>query len=175
MARSTQVRKLKKTASSGRAGNSNRSTPKRSARRRGAAAKRKAQGKAKTGLRKQVFIASHHTPDAFEAGLRRYAHYRDLGIAAATNGLARAHVIKMIPPCDPAEVSKRHFHDVEFQMVYVLKGWIKGEYDGEIVTMREGSCWLQPPKIKHTVLGYSDDCELLEVILPADFETVELD
>ena len=125
---------------------------------------------------KQSFVASHPSPDAFEAGLRRYAHYRDLGIAAATNGLARAHVIKMIPPCDPAEVSKRHFHDVEFQMIYVLKGWIKGEYDGEgVVTMREGSCWLQPPKIKHTVLDYSDDCELLEIILPAEFDTVELE
>jgi uncharacterized RmlC-like cupin family protein len=126
--------------------------------------------------RKQTFVASHHKPDAFEQGLRRYAQYRDLGIAAATAGLARAHVIKMIPPCDPAEVSKRHYHDVEFQMIYVLKGWIKGEYEGEgVVTMYEGSCWLQPPKIEHTVLDYSDDCELLEIILPADFETVELE
>jgi len=125
---------------------------------------------------KQDFVASHHKPEAFEKGLRRYAQYRDLGIAAATGGLARAHVIKMIPPCDPAEVSKRHYHDVEFQMIYVLKGWIKGEYDGAgEVTMYEGSCWLQPPKIKHTVLDYSDDCELLEIILPADFETVELE
>jgi cupin domain len=132
--------------------------------------------KAKTGPKRQSFVASHHRPDAFEGGLRRYAKYRDLGIAAATNGLARAHVIKMIPPCDPAEVSKRHYHDVEFQMIYVLKGWIKGEYDGAgVVTMREGSCWLQPPKIKHTVLDYSDDCELLEIILPADFKTVELE
>jgi len=132
--------------------------------------------KAKRGPRKQTFVASHHRPDAFEQGLRRYAQYRDLGIAAATNGLARAHVIKMIPPCDSAEVSKRHFHEVDFQMVYVLKGWIKGEYEGAgVVTMREGSCWLQPPKIKHTVLDYSDDCELLEVIMPADFETVELE
>ena len=135
--------------------------------------------KSKAGQKKpnkQSFVASHHRPDAFEGGLRRYAKYRDLGIAAATNGLARAHVIKMIPPCDPAEVSKRHYHDVEFQMIYVLKGWIKGEYHGAgVVTMREGSCWLQPPKIKHTVLDYSDDCELLEIILPADFETVELE
>jgi mannose-6-phosphate isomerase-like protein (cupin superfamily) len=145
--------------------------PSASAPSRVAAAKRKA----KPAPRKQIFVASHHSPGAFEAGLRRYAQYRDLGIAAATNGLARAHVIKMVPPCDPAEVSKRHYHDVEFQMVYVLKGWIKGEYDGEVVTMREGSCWLQPPKIKHTVLDYSDDCEMLEVILPADFETVELE
>jgi hypothetical protein len=132
--------------------------------------------KAKSAPRKQTFVASHHSPDAFEQGLRRYAQYRDLGIAAATNGLARAHVIKMVPPCIPAEVSKRHYHDVDFQMVYVLKGWIKAEYDGAgVVTMRKGSCWLQPPKIKHTVLGYSEDCELLEVILPADFETVELE
>jgi hypothetical protein len=44
-----------------------------------------------------------------------------------------------------------------------------------VVTMREGSCWLQPPKIKHSVLDYSDDCELLEIIMPADFATVELE
>jgi len=43
-----------------------------------------------------------------------------------------------------------------------------------VQTFRAGSCWIQPPKIKHTVRGYSDDCELLEIILPADFETVEL-
>jgi hypothetical protein len=150
---------------------------KSSARRRVALrAKARAKVPAKPKPRKQIFVASHLGTGAFEQGLRRYAQYRDLGIAAATNGLARAHVIKMIPPCIPAEVSKRHFHDVEFQMVYVLKGWIKGEYDGAgVVIMREGSCWLQPPKIKHTVLDYSDDCELLEIILPADFDTVELE
>ena len=136
----------------------------------------RARAKSESRARRQTFIASHHRPDAFEQGLRRYAQYRDLGIAGATGGMVRAHVIKMIPPCDPAEVSKRHFHDVEFQMVYVLKGWIKGEYEGAgVVTMREGSCWLQPPKIKHSVLDYSDDCELLEIIMPADFATVELE
>ncbi len=135
-----------------------------------------ATAKNKSRARRHTFVATHHRPDAFEQGLRRYAQYRDLGIVAATSGMVRAHVIKMIPPCDPAEVSKRHFHDVEFQMIYVLKGWIKGEYEGAgEVTMREGSCWLQPPKIKHSVLDYSDDCELLEIIMPADFATVELE
>jgi hypothetical protein len=28
---------------------------------------------------------------------------------------------------------------------------------------------------KHTVLDYSDDCELLEIILPAEFKTIELE
>lgn len=154
-----------------------RSADKTSSRRSsGTTAKIGAKKKSNKKSRAHTFIATHHRPDAFEQGLRRYAQYRDLGIAGATEGMVRAHVIRMVPPCDPAEVSKRHFHDVEFQMVYVLKGWIKGEYEGAgVVTMREGSCWLQPPKIKHSVLDYSDDCELLEIIMPADFATVELE
>jgi mannose-6-phosphate isomerase-like protein (cupin superfamily) len=170
------MRKAEKRAPAARqASKSSRTTRKISARSRTAAVA-KSRSKAKAGPRRQTFVANHLNPNAFEGGLRSYAKYRDLNIASATNGLARAHVIKMLPPCDPAEVSKRHYHDVEFQMVYVLKGWIKGEYEGAgIVTMREGSCWLQPPRIKHSVLDYSDDCELLEIIMPADFETVELE
>jgi quercetin dioxygenase-like cupin family protein len=107
--------------------------------------------------------------------LRAYAQYRDLGIADATGGLARAHVIRLIGPCNPDEVSKLHFHDVEFQMVYVLKGWVKTYMDGVgETTYRQNACWTQPPKIRHLIMDYSDDVELLEVILPADFETVEL-
>ncbi|MGJ4997772.1 cupin domain-containing protein [Bradyrhizobium sp. HKCCYLS3077] len=125
---------------------------------------------------KQKVAISHHREEDFKAdGLRAYAHYRDLGIADATHGLARAHVIRMLPPCNPQEVSKLHTHAVDFQMVYVLKGWVKSYLEGVGETlMKEGSCWTQPPKIRHMILDYSDDVELLEVILPADFKTVEL-
>jgi hypothetical protein len=125
---------------------------------------------------KQRIAISHYRDEDFVAnGLRRYAHYRDLGIAAASHGLAQAHVIRLVGPCDPAEVSKLHFHDVEFQLVYVLKGWVKTYMEGQGETlMNEGSCWTQPPRIKHLILDYSDNCELLEVILPAEFKTVEL-
>ena len=124
----------------------------------------------------QRIAISHHREEDFKAdGLRTYAHYRDLGIAGATDGLAQAHVIRLIGPCNPAEVSKLHFHDVEFQMVYVLKGWVKTYMEGQGETMmQEGSCWTQPPRIKHLIMDYSDDVELLEVILPAEFKTVEL-
>jgi mannose-6-phosphate isomerase-like protein (cupin superfamily) len=126
--------------------------------------------------RKQRVAVSHHREEDFKAdGLRAYAKYRDLGIAEASHGLAQAHVIRLQGPCDPAEVSKLHFHDVEFQMVYVLKGWVRTYMDGQGETlMTEGSAWTQPPKIKHMILDYSDDVELLEVILPAEFKTVEL-
>ena len=149
-----------------------------------AAAKPKATAKAAKSVSratskprpKQHIAISHHREEDFKAdGLRTYAHYRDLGIADASHGLAQAHVIRLIGPCNPAEVSKLHFHDVEFQMVYVLKGWVKTYMEGQGETMmKQGSAWTQPPRIKHLILDYSDDVELLEVILPAEFKTVEL-
>lgn len=141
-----------------------------------AVAKARGAPQAKPKRPKQRFVVSHHREDDFRAdGLRAYAQYRDLGIAAGTHGLARAHVIRFMGPCDPQQVSKLHFHGVEFQMVYILKGWMKVYLEGEgEILMREGSCWTQPPRIRHFVRDYSDDCELLEVILPAEFETVEL-
>ena len=125
---------------------------------------------------KQKFTASHFREEDFQTGLRSYAAYRDLGISDATAGMVQAHVIRFVPPCRPEEVSKLHYHEVDFQMVYVLKGWIKSEFDGQgAIVMRTGSCWIQPPRIEHKVLDYSDDCEVLEIILPADFKTVELE
>jgi hypothetical protein len=140
------------------------------------ASKGRAAPSAKAARPKQRIAISHHREEDFKAdGLRAYAHYRDLGIRDATGGLAQAHVIRLIGPCNPEEVSKLHFHDIDFQMVYVLKGWVKTYMEGQGETlMREGSAWTQPPKIRHMILDYSDDVELLEVILPAEFKTVEL-
>ena len=123
----------------------------------------------------QKFTVSHHRDEDFDQGLRAYSAYRDLGLAPATGGLVQAHVIRMTKPFDAKDVAIPHYHDVDFQMVYVLKGWFSSEFEGEGVhTFHAGACWIQPPKIKHTVRGYSDDCELLEIVLPAEFETVTL-
>ncbi len=135
--------------------------------------------KAKSGVRvqkwpKQTFALSQPSEKDYKTGLRSYAKYRDLGVAKATKGAVVAHVIRLVGKCDPVEVSKRHFHDVDFQLIYMLKGWMKGEYNGRKVTMRPGTCWIQPAKIKHTVLDYSEDCEMLEIVMPAEFDTVEL-
>jgi mannose-6-phosphate isomerase-like protein (cupin superfamily) len=153
---------------------------KSSARRKPGTRKVRAAVPAAAGLPKaarppQKVAVSHYCNNDFETGLRSYAQYRDLGIVEATNGMVRAHVLRFTEPCDPKVVSKLHYHDTEFQMVYVLKGWVKTKLGHhQEITMREGSAWTQPPKIKHVVTDYSDDCELLEIIMPADFETVEV-
>jgi hypothetical protein len=149
------------------------------ARRKAKASKTKTKSKKKKVVRAvmrakrppQKFTVSHHREEDFAAGLRPHSAYRDLGLAPATGGMVQAHVIRMTKPFNAEKVAIPHYHDVEFQMVYVLKGWFEGE---GVHTFHAGSCWIQPPKIKHTVRGYSDDCELLEIVLPADFDTVTL-
>jgi quercetin dioxygenase-like cupin family protein len=138
-------------------------------------AKRAAQPARRAKRGPQKFTVSHFREEDFDTGLRPYSAYRDLGLAPATAGLVQAHVIRMTKPFTPGEVDIPHYHDVDFQMVYVLRGWFQSEFEGEgLHTFTAGSCWIQPPKIKHTVRGYSEDCELLEIVLPADFKTVTL-
>jgi mannose-6-phosphate isomerase-like protein (cupin superfamily) len=122
---------------------------------------------------KSTFIVNRKKDNPFvSGGLRVYREYRDLGIADATDGRIHAHIIRTTRPC-PEGGSGLHYHDLEFQMVYVLKGnsrvWFEGH--GE-VTFEQGDCWIQPPGIRHNVMYYSDDYELLEITLPAEYETV---
>ena len=147
-------------------------TRRRSASRK-ATARRPARAKMQAKRRpRQNFTVSHHRDQDFDQGLRTYSAYRDLGIAPATGGMVQAHVIRMTKPFSADEVAISHYHDVDFQMVYVLKGSFTSEFEGQGVhTFHAGSCWIQPPGIRHTVLGWSDDCELLEIVLPADFKT----
>jgi hypothetical protein len=108
-------------------------------------------------------------------GLRTYAQYRDLGIADATHGLAQAHVIRLQGPCNPAEVSKLHLPRRRLPDGLCAQGLGEDLLEGQGETlMKEGSAWTQPPRIKHLIMDYSDDVELLEVILPAEFKTVEI-
>jgi hypothetical protein len=147
----------------------------KSAARRSAPRKQPVRGPAVSASSLHHFVVSHLDEAAFRPdGLRAYAKYRDLGIAAATNGLCQAHVIRFQGPCTD-EVRKRHTHSVDLQLVYVLQGWVKNEFAGHGEQMMSaGSCWLQPSGIEHTVLDYSADCELLEIVVPADFATTEL-
>lgn len=123
----------------------------------------------------QTFVVSHFDESDFkQAGLRKYAKYRDLGFAEATHGLVHAQVIRLIGPCTD-EVRQRHYHNVALQMVYVLTGGITLEIEGRgQITVRAGGSFLIPAKAAHTVLDYFDDCEVLEINMPAGFETVNV-
>jgi len=119
------------------------------------------------------FAVSHARDAQFIAGLRSFFEYRDLGIKDATAGRVAAHVIRALPGAPFSGAP--HRHGVTFQLVYVLKGWIAFEYEGQgVVRLEEGSCVHQPPGIKHREVGHSDDIEMLEIVMPADYATVEV-
>ena len=112
-------------------------------------------------------------PDASQfkkRGLRSYFTYRDLGIRRATGGKVVAHVIRARPGKAPH--GQWHRHDCKLQFVYVLKGWAIFEYEGVgRVKMRPGTCFYQPPNIRHREIRHSPDLEMIEIVAPANFKT----
>ena len=119
------------------------------------------------------FTVSHARDAVFTRGLRSFFEYRDLGIKRVTVGQVDAHVIRAAAGTEFS--GQAHLHTAMFQMVYVLKGWIEFEYEGQgTVRLDAGSCVYQPPEIRHREIGHSSDVEILEIVMPADFRTVEV-
>jgi mannose-6-phosphate isomerase-like protein (cupin superfamily) len=127
----------------------------------------------------QLFSASLAKDAVYRTGLRSFMEYRDLGVEKATHGQFRAHVIRIKKDAggDHAlHTTGLHRHLCDFQMFYVLKGWIKFVYENEGEhTFRAGDCVVQPAGIVHNELDCSDDVEVLEVYSPAVHQTVVVD
>ena len=115
-------------------------------------------------------IMSFNKSAEWKTGLRSYFEYRDLGIVEASKGQVLAHVIRAKEPCSGP--GGYHTHDLEFQMNYLIRGWARVDLEtiGEI-RVEAGDAWYQPPNVKHELLEYSEDFEVLEITMPADFET----
>lgn len=109
----------------------------------------------------------------FDSGLRGFFKYRNLGAEEATAGAYGANVIKAIP--GEHSHGDWHYHSLNFQMVYILQGWVTFEYKEEgTFTFYKGDTVYQPPKIHHREIKHSNDLELIEITNPAKFETVSL-
>jgi len=125
--------------------------------------------------KKQSFTISRAKAAKFRNdGLRAFFEYRSLGIDEATHGRFNAEVIRA-GSADRYTRAGKHYHTLDFQLVYVLKGWVKFSYEGEgDFTLKAGDCVLQPPEIRHELTSFSKDMELLEITSPADFKTVSV-
>lgn len=126
----------------------------------------------------QRFSVNFAKDAVYKTGLRSFMEYRDLGIDHATHGKFRAHVIRVKKDAGGTHdlhTTGLHKHLCDFQMFYVLKGWIKFTYEGQgEYTFQAGDCVLQPPQIVHNELDCSDDLEVLEIYSPAVHDTVAL-
>ena len=105
---------------------------------------------------------------------RADVEYRDLGLAAATNGRIGIKHVRAIMPL-PAPTGW-HWHDMTAHFVFVLKGSLTFRFagvDGDVV-VRAGSGISQPAGVAHNVVARSDDLELLEINVPAHYGTFDL-
>ena len=121
-----------------------------------------------------LLLVDHASAVFTRDGPRADVEYRDLGWSKASAGAIGAKHIRAIRPFD-AETGW-HWHDMTGHFVYVLKGWISFRYAGvdhEIV-VHAASSLSQPAGIAHNVVGRSDDLELLEINLPAEFGAWDL-
>ena len=82
----------------------------------------------------QLFSANLATNAVYKTGLRSFMEYRDLGIEQATHGQFRAHVVRIKKESagdHDLHTTGLHQHKCDFQMFYVLKGWMKFIYEGQ--------------------------------------------
>lgn len=122
----------------------------------------------------QKFATSFAKDAKFEDGMRSFLQYRDLGVADASNGQFLAHIVRVKKDSDVSglHTTGLHQHHLNFQMIFIIKGWIKFTYENEgEFTFGPGDCCMQPAGIVHNELDCSDDLELLEITSPAKFKT----
>jgi len=120
-------------------------------------------------------LFSHNRPGDTEfrsGGLRDFFRYRDLGIAAATNGQVMAQLVRAHDA--PETGTGWHRHEAKFHIVLMLKGWARFMYEDKVTLVKAGDCVHQRPGIVHFLFDYSPDMEYLEIAGPADFTTVPM-
>jgi quercetin dioxygenase-like cupin family protein len=117
-------------------------------------------------------LLCQHLADAVFAktGRRSFFEYRDTGLEEATGGTHRAQIMRAT---DVMETTGWHYHVCDLQFVYVLKGWVDLAFtDGRVERLAAGGAMAIPSGMVHNELAASPDFEALEVVAPAQMETV---
>ncbi|HUV21985.1 MAG TPA: cupin domain-containing protein [Gammaproteobacteria bacterium] len=120
------------------------------------------------------FCLSRHEDAHFEPmhGYRDWLKIRDLGLNAATHGQYDAWVTRAN---SLGGSTGRHYHNYSFQIMYVLKGWVKMYYEGEgEFILNAGDFVYHPPGHVHDFMEYSADIEIFELAAPADHSSIDL-
>ena len=105
-----------------------------------------------------------------KTGRRSFFEYRDTGLSDLTDGEYRAQVMRAT---DVMDTTGWHYHECDLQFVYVLNGWVDLEFEGgRAERVAAGAALSIPPGMVHNEIGCSADFEALELVAPAQMETV---
>lgn len=97
-------------------------------------------------------------------------HYRDLVPDRLGGAVIASHI--RIPDGGPVP-DMVHYHKVGFQLIFCVNGWVDVLYEdqGGLRRLTPGDCFIQPPEIRHRVVESSDDCQVVEIGVPAEHVT----
>ena len=109
-------------------------------------------------------------------GLRGFLEYRDLGAVEATEGRFNANVARAIHANKSSTNAPLHYHTLGFHLTYILRGWMRTYYEGvgEII-LKAGDCVTYEGEVPQSHTEHSEDFEVLQVTMPAEFPTVQID
>lgn len=112
----------------------------------------------------------------WKKGLRGFLDYRDLGVAAATEGRFGATVGRARHAFKRSIDAPLHYHSIGFHFMYVLRGSTRTYMDGlGDVVMHAGDCVTYQGEIPQAHTEYSEDYEVLQVTLPAEYPTIDIE
>jgi mannose-6-phosphate isomerase-like protein (cupin superfamily) len=118
-------------------------------------------------------IVNRDEPSAYVAGQgpRRYFAYRDLGVAGATDRRIHIHVVRAIEV--PPGGTGWHMHTMG-QLFVVLSGsGVIKVNSPEAIAIKAGDSMCIGAGMKHDVSSFSADYAVIEVCLPADYDTMD--
>ena len=119
------------------------------------------------------FVVDKDSPEAYKVGdgPRSFLAYRDAGVTDATGRRVNINIVRMSESRDAS--TGWHYHTLSCQFVFVLKGWTKVAVEGHgIFTLHAGDAMTIPHGMRHDVPGFSSDFTVLELNMPADYDTI---
>ena len=120
----------------------------------------------------RVKLARLEGAEWVKRGPRGFLEYRDLGIAEATEGRFGGTVARVVELYREGGGTPRHTHDTGFHFIYILRGWLRTEFEGlGEVTMQAGDCIAYEGEVPQTHIEYSDDYEVLQITMPAEYRS----
>lgn len=106
-------------------------------------------------------------------GPRPFFAYADTGLAASTGGRFGASIVRTVQAVKPGDGTGWHFHEADFQLIYVIRGHAVLNYEGlGRQVLNAGDMVYQPKGARHDVVEVSEGYEHIEIDMPAEFKTV---
>ena len=122
------------------------------------------------------FVISHETPENYVrgAGPREYFLYRDLQTKGPTDDRIHIHIVRAT---EPGEGTGWHFHTMAQWFLIIGGSSIIGVEDRPPQPLRVGDamCVGFGPTMRHNVTDFSADYAVLEMCVPAVYDTIAVD